>query len=231
MSPQPKLRVLVLDDEETLNDLLCRWLKGIPAPDFEPVPALSLADAYKSLGVGTFDLAILDRRLGDGDGMDVLRRIRNNPTTSAMPVVMLSGMNQERQVILGLEKGADDYLPKPCTEELFRARIRAVLRRNREPSPNRLMNGPGFQLDPVNGRLLVDGRVEHLEPKEIEILLLLLRRPNVVHSAEFVCSEVWGKDRPARNTLESRLSSLRRKLGARAEHLENVRGSGYRLRH
>ncbi len=231
MPPHTRVRVLVLDDDPGQNDLLCLWLKAITVPDFDPVSVHSLEAAYKALAGDTFDLALLDRRLADGDGVEILRYIRNHRSTSAMPVVILSGMSQERQVIDGLERGADAYLPKPCSQELFRAHVLGALRRNRAPSSTRMMDGPGFQLDPVNGRLLVDGRVESLEPKETDILIMLLRRPNVVHSAAFLCSEVWGKDHPALNTLESRLSSLRRKLGARADRLENIRGVGYRLLH
>jgi len=229
MTPQTRLRVLVLDDEPLNNELLCLWLRAISVPAFEPVPVHSIAAAYKALANETFDLALLDRRVGDDDGIDVLRRIRSSSETRAMPVVIVSGLSQEKQVIQGLERGADDYLPKPCSEELFCARILALLRRNHTPSAPPMVAGPGFQLDPVDGRLFVDGRVEQLEPKEKDILLLLLRSPNVVHSAKFLCAEVWGKARTPRNSLETRLSSLRRKLGPRADRLQNVRGSGYRL--
>ncbi|HEX4048310.1 MAG TPA: response regulator transcription factor [Elusimicrobiota bacterium] len=227
--PYSRLRVLVVDDEQCQNDLLCLWLREMLVPDFDPVPVLSLEAAYLALASGAFDLALVDRCLGDGDGLALVRCIRGCEATRAIPVIIFSGLSAEKHVIDGLSRGADDYLSKPCTEELFRARVRAVLKRNREPATNWLMPGPGFELDPVKGRLFVDGRVEHLEPKEIELLLLLLRRPNVVHSAKFLCTEVWGNDTPARNTLESRLSSLRRKLGSVSDRLENVRGTGYRL--
>lgn len=228
MPAQARLRALVVDDNETHNDLVALWLRNIQAPSFEPVLVDNCAAAYRALADQSFDVAILDRVLGDGTGMEILQRIRGRGETKDLPVVFLSGLDKEREVILGLERGADEYLAKPCTEELFRARLLALLRRNRRGGAA-LVSGPGFELDPADGRLLVDGRSEHLEPKEIEILLLLLRRPNVIHSAETLHSAVWGKARTPRNTLESRLSSLRRKLGAQAGCIENVRGSGYRL--
>lgn len=91
------------------------------------------------------------------------------------------------------------------------------------------MHGPGFHLDPADGRLFVDGRVEHLEPKETELLAIFLRRPNIVHSSAFLRESVWGDGDFPNNSLESRMYTLRRKLGKRAEHIETVRGVGYRL--
>ena len=113
--------------------------------------------------------------------------------------------------------------------EMFHARLFAVMRLNRAFERSPLVSGPGFKLDPVDGRLLVDGRVEHLEPKEAELLLIFLRRPGVVHSAAYLHEAVWGEKGRSPNTLETRLCTLRRKLGARASCLETIRGCGYRL--
>jgi DNA-binding response OmpR family regulator len=228
MPPFPPLQVLVVEDEPTNNDLVCLWLKSMRVPNFEPVPVLSFTAACKALSSQKFDLAVLDRVLEDGNGIELLRRIRAGAETENLPVVILSGMFREPEVIHGLNRGADDYLVKPCTQELFSARILAVLRRNRERASS-LVRGPGFELDPTDGRLSVDGRSEHLEPKEAELLLVLLRRPNVVHSAVDLRRAVWGGKRIPHHTLESRLSSLRRKLGARADCLQTIRGIGYRL--
>lgn len=230
MPPTPRLRILVADDDQLLNGLICEWLLGILVPPFEPIPAYSYNIARNHIERGRLDAVLLDRNLGDGDGTTLLRRIREKPETSHLPVVILSGLTREREVIDGLSRGADDYIPKPCSEEMFRARLLAVLSRNRpRSSAPRLIEGPGFELDPMDGRLFVDGRVEHLEPKETEILLLLLRRPNVIHSADFIRREVWCRAEIPRNSLESRLTSLRRKLGSRARCLENIRREGWRL--
>ena len=230
MPPPPRLKILVVDDEPFNNDLIRTWLAGIEEPAFDSVPAHSLAAARAELARRRFDAVLLDRTLGDGDGVELLRAIRSQKETRDLPVLIISGRKAEREVISGLDRGADDYLPKPCTEELFRARLLAVLRRNHHaPGTSALIGGPGFQLDPADGRLIVDGRVEHLEPKEAEILMILLRRAGVVHSAAFLHQEVWGEAALPRNTLETRLSSLRRKLGRRASCLETIRGCGYRL--
>ncbi|HXT01837.1 MAG TPA: response regulator transcription factor [Elusimicrobiota bacterium] len=230
MAPHSRLRVLVVDDEKDVNEMICLWLREMMIPDFDPIPALSLASAYAAVSSGTaFDGVILDRRLEDGDGLELLRFIRGGDATKHLPVIVLSGMDKEPEVIRGLEHGADEYLPKPCNYEMFRAKVRAVLRRNRPAAPTPTVTGPGFVLDPLNGRLTINGRVEKLEKKEAQILMILLRRPNVVHSAAFLCNEVWGTAKVPYNTLETRLSTLRRKLGAHAHLLETVRGSGYRI--
>lgn len=229
MPPRPRLKALVVDDDQPNNDLVRLWLAGIAEPAFDSVPAHSLAAARRELARGRFDAVLLDRTLGDGDGVDLLRSIRSNKETRDLAVLIISGRKAEREIISGLERGADDYLPKPCTSEMFRARLFAALRLNRAPETAPLVSGPGFQVDPVDGRLFVDGRVEHLEPKEAEILLIFLHRPGVVHSAAHLHEAVWGEAGYSPNTLETRLSNLRRKLGRRASCLETIRGCGYRL--
>ncbi|MBI3564674.1 MAG: response regulator transcription factor [Elusimicrobia bacterium] len=225
------LRVLVVEDDPWNSDLIGTWLRDIPDPRFEPTPVASLAEARAALAEPSrFAAVLLDRSLGDGDGLDLLKHIRGRAATRDLPVIILSGRVLERDRIAGLDRGADEYLSKPCSEELLRAHLLAVLRsRARTAAADGRLQGPGFQLDPADGRLFVDGRVEHLEPKEAEILLVFLRRPSVVHSADFLRETVWGKAVLPHNTLETRLSSLRRKLGRRADRLETIRGSGYRL--
>lgn len=229
MPPPLRRNILVVDDDRPNAELIRLWLSDIREPAFDSVAAHSLAAARRELERGRFDAVLLDRVLGDGDGVELLRAIRSNKDTRDLPVLILSGRKAEREVIAGLERGADDYLAKPCTAELFRARLFAVMRLNRAPEKAPLISGPGFQLDPVDGRLMVDGKVEHLEPKEAEILMVLLRRPGVVHSAAFLHETVWGENGYSPNTLETRLSTLRRKLGTRAACLETIRGCGYRL--
>lgn len=219
----------MVDDDQLNNDLIRLWLDGIPAPVFDSIPALSLAAARRELARVSFDAVILDRILGDGDGMELLRSIRSNKVTRDLPVLILSGRKADHEVISGLRNGADDYLAKPCTVEMFRARLFAALRLNRTDGKPGLLGRPGLQLDPADGRLFVDGRVEHLEPKETAVLAIFLRRPDVIHSAVFIYETVWGEDEGPRNTLESRLCTLRRKLGSRASRLETIRGCGYRL--
>lgn len=229
MPPPARLKILVVDDDQLNNDLIRLWLAGIPAPAVDSVPSLSLAAARRELARASFDAVILDRILGDGDGMELLRSIRSNKDTRDLPVLILSGRKADHEVISGLRNGADDYLPKPCTAEMFQARLFAALRLNRTDARPALLGRPGLQLDPADGRLFVDGRVEHLEPKEAEILAIFLRRPGVIHSAAFIHETVWGEGASPRNTLESRLCSLRRKLGAHASRLDTIRGCGYRL--
>lgn len=229
MPPPPRLNVLVVEDDRLNADLLRLWLSDIHEPAFDSVAAHSLAAARRELERGRFDAVLLDRTLGDGDGMELLRSIRSNKETRDLPVIIISGRKAEREVIAGLERGADDYLSKPCTMEMFHARLFAVMHLNRAPEGSPMLSGPGFKLDPVDGRLLVDGRVERLEPKEAEILMILLRRPAVVHSALFLHETVWGESGYSPNTLETRVSTLRRKLGRRAACIETIRGCGYRL--
>lgn len=229
MPRAPTLKILVVEDEPSNSELYRTWLAGIRDPAFESAPAFSLSAARAALASARFDAVLLDRTLGDGDGIDLLRSIRGDAGMRDLPVLILSGRKADREIIAGLNRGADDYLAKPCTAEMFTAHLLAVLRRTHAPENSPLLTGPGFQVDPVDGRLFVAGRVEHLEPKEAKLLTIFLRRPGVVHTAAYLHEEVWGNDRVPHNTLETRISTLRRKLGARAACLETLRGRGYRL--
>jgi two-component system alkaline phosphatase synthesis response regulator PhoP len=230
MRVETTLKILVVEDDPYQGEILGRWLSRMHDPVLVPVLAHSLAAALGVLSERCVDAVVLDRLLGDGDGLTLLGVIRRHKRLRNLPVLLVSGLIASREVVVGLTRGADDYLSKPLSLEVFSARLLAVLRRCRpEATTVELLQGPGFRLDAADGRLLIDGRVEHLEPKEAALLAALLRRQNVILSADALRESAWGGAEQARNTLETRLYTLRRKLGARSACLETIRGKGYRL--
>jgi DNA-binding response OmpR family regulator len=222
-------KILVVEDDPQQAEILRRWLGLMRAPSFEPVLAASLSAALAALSKNRFDVVLLDRVLGDGDGQTLLGVIRRHRSLRDLPVFLMSGLCKDKDIAAGLTRGADEYLSKPMSLEVLTARLLSVMRRCRpEALDLKIVDGPGFRLD-VAGRLLLGERVERLEPKEAELLAVLLHRPNMIHSADDLREMVWGESVQPRNTLESRLYTLRRKLGVHAARLETIRGRGYRF--
>jgi DNA-binding response OmpR family regulator len=183
------------------------------------------------------DVVVLDWMLPKMDGLEVLRRIRQNGST---PILMLTARGEEADRVIGLELGADDYLTKPFSVREFIARVRALLRRaeqvqqilkaDQSSSENLLSHGP-IVLDPHAHIVVLDGVELDLSPMEFSLLHLLMRSPGRAFSRTYLLDTVWGEsyiggDRSVDNTV----LRLRKKLGSLGEDIETVWGIGYRLR-
>jgi DNA-binding response OmpR family regulator len=224
--------VVVCEDDPPTLELLCDHLC---ADRYEALPAPSASDALRLCRFNTPDLLLLDVRLPDASGLDVLREIRGADGTTGfydpdLPVVVLSGRASEPDRVRGLDAGADDYLPKPFSYVELAARVRAVLRRRGEERQGPLRVGE-ISVDPARREVRVSGRQVHLANKEFELLRALASEPHRVFTKEELLRDVWGFRSLGRTrTLDSHASRLRRKLDP--EHgrfVSNVWGVGYRL--
>ena len=176
------------------------------------------------------ELVLLDVMLPEQDGISVLKQLRSHPRTRQLPVIILSARDTEYDKVLGLDNGADDYLPKPFgMMELF-SRIRAVLRRaGQTERPKEYAAGP-LRVLPAHRQVLVGETVLPLTPKEFEILQLLISHPGLVLSRGQIQDQVWGiEDLGETRTVDVHIRTLRQKLGACGEYIETVRGVGYRF--
>ncbi|MDX6708202.1 MAG: hypothetical protein QOI48_4048 [Solirubrobacteraceae bacterium] len=171
------------------------------------------------------DLVVLDVMLPDLDGLEVCRRIqRQRP----LPVLMLTALDSEADLLTGLESGADDYMTKPFSQRELVARVRALLRRaQRSGTPSQAIVGGPIQIDPQRREVRRDGRLVHLTQTEFELLHRLALRPGIVFSRQQLLEEVWGyaDGRTGARTVDSHVAALRRKLGA--DVLRTVQGIGY----
>ena len=221
------MRSLVLEDDARLRSIVVRTLTraGLACDE-----AGSMEAAEELLDLHEYDLLVLDRRLPDGDGLEVCRRARERGFRNS--ILLLTAMDQPEDEVEGLSVGADDYLGKPFEPDVLTARARALLRRNAGRAPAALTAGD-LRLDP--GRRVAfrgDGPLK-LTAREFTILELLMRVPGGVVSREEILEQAWGeREEPMSNTIDVLVGRLRRKLDRpkQPSRIETVRGMGYRLR-
>jgi DNA-binding response OmpR family regulator len=215
-------RILVVEDEGRIASFV---EKGLRANGFTTTVAADGNEALAVARTDQFDLVILDLGLPGRDGLEVLEELRGRDTQT--PVIILTAREGVRDVVSGLEGGADDYVTKPFRFEELLARVRARLRADRTPEPTVLRIGD-CALDLRTRRVLVEGRTVELTAREFALAETFFRHPGQVLSREQLLSHVWGYDYdPGSNVVDVYVRYLRKKLGG--ERISTVRGMGYRL--
>lgn len=218
------MRILVVEDDDRVARGL---LTALRHAGYEVHRVATAADALKAAPA---DVVLLDLGLPDGDGLDVLRELRHRPGTA---VITVTARGEERERVLGLRAGADDYVVKPFGTSELLARIEAVLRRTRahraEPEAEQPIQVGDLVLFAAARSVTVDGQPLSLTRKEFDLLALLLTRAGEVVSRDFIVDQVWHEhwEAPSR-TLDTHMAALRAKLGDHVR-IETVRGVGYRL--
>ena len=226
--------ILVVDDDREIRDLLARFLER------HRIRVTAVRDgreARRAWTNGHYHLVVLDLMLPGETGLDLARWMRSQ---SDIPIVMLTAMGEETDRIIGLELGADDYMPKPFNPRELLARIRAVLRRAGDATEHR--NDPtarallfnGWMLEPARRRLLnPDGAEVALTGGEYDLLLALVERANRVLTRDMLLDLLRGRQAgPFDRAIDVAVSRLRRKLeddGRNAQLIKTVRGGGYVL--
>lgn len=223
-------RILLADDDEELAQLLSDFLTR---EGFDTTVVHTADEAIGRARAEVFDALVLDVMMPGRSGLDALRELRRE---SATPVLMLTALGEDIDRILGLELGADDYIPKPCNPRELAARLRAVLRRARGEGAETLTdlrNGP-ICLRAASRSVSVDGRPVALTATEFDLLVLLLRESGRVVSKERISQSVLGRPLgPFDRSIDVHVSNLRRKLGDGpdgASPITTIHRSGYLLR-
>jgi two-component system, OmpR family, copper resistance phosphate regulon response regulator CusR len=215
-------RILIVEDEARITAFL---EKGLTANGFTTSVAFDARQGLSLARGGGFDLIVLDLGLPDRDGMEVLRDLRETDTRT--PVIILTARDGVADTVIGLESGADDYVPKPFRFEELLARVRVRLRERRAPEPTVLRVGDAA-LDLRTRRVLLGERSMELTAREFALAETFFRHPGQVLSREQLLSHVWGYDYdPGSNVVDVYVGYLRRKLGE--GWIRTVRGMGYRL--
>lgn len=220
-------RILVIDDDVELCGLVTEYLE----PEGFQVEAVHDGEHGLDRALnGDHLLVVLDVMLPKMNGFDVLRRMRS---TSRMPVLLLTARGEDVDRIVGLEIGADDYLPKPFNPRELVARIRAILRRTRaaEGSPGDILRVGNVELNPATRTVLQDGNNVELTSVEFNLLQVLLQEAGQVVSRERLVDTVLGrKFSPFDRSIDMHVSKVRKKLGdtdGGTDYIKTVRGIGY----
>lgn len=179
------------------------------------------------------ELVILDVMLPDEDGYQILNKLRADPATRTIPVIMVTAKTSEIDVVKGLDHGADDYLCKPFGIMEFISRVKAVLRRSAAAAPApapKTLNFGSIVLDDMARTVRVDGAPVELTFKEYALLHLFMEHPEQVLARERIMKEVWDTDDLLESrTIDMHVRTLRQKLGAAGEAIRTVRKVGYKL--
>ena len=221
--------VLLCDDE---RDLLSVLDFNLRAAGFETILATRGEEAMLALKRRIPDLVLLDLMLPDLPGTEICRRIKSDPRTRHVPVVMLTAKGEEVDRVVGFELGADDYVTKPFSVRELVLRLKAVLRR---ASGGRSLEQPREQVGPIRvdveaHRAFADGVEIELTPLEFRLLTTFMSRLGRVQSREQLLEDVWEMSPDVETrTVDTHVKRLREKLGAGRDLLETVRGIGYRM--
>ena len=219
--------IYLVEDDGSIRDFVLYALNG---QNMEARGFACPSQFYAALEQRLPDLVLLDLMLPEEDGLSVLRRLRHGAATQAVPVIILSAKDTEFDKIMGLDAGADDYLPKPFSMmELF-SRIRAVLRRSAQTPQQEVYQVGALQVWPAHRKVLVDGTEVALTPKEFELLRLFISNPGLALSRGQIQDKVWGLEYLGETrTVDVHIRTLRQKLGVCGEYIGTVRGVGYRF--
>ncbi|MFO7652549.1 MAG: response regulator transcription factor [Candidatus Krumholzibacteriia bacterium] len=178
------------------------------------------------------DLVVLDLMLPGLSGLEVCRRLKSEPATAALPIIILTARGEEEDVVAGFEAGADDYVTKPFSPRILRARVSAMLRR--QQSAGRDVDGVlrvfDIVIHPGRHEVMVDEQEVRLTNTEFRILHFLASRPGWVFTRNQIVRAVHGEDYPVTGrSVDVQMAALRKKLGPAGRHIETVRGVGYKL--
>ena len=225
--------ILLIEDQPATRQFLA---DNLLTDGYDVLEADCAAEGQRLMENRYPDLAIVDLTLPDGDGLQLLRRVRSADRVAGridpeLPLLVLSGRASELDRLRGFERGCDDYVVKPFSYQELVARIRALLRRTeRRPALGRLRVG-ALEVDPMAREVWVRGRRVELSKKEFALLRALASEPTRVFSREELLRGVWGfRSMGATRTLDSHAFRLRKKLGhAGDQFVINVWGVGYRL--
>lgn len=223
-------KVLIVEDEELIAKMISNCFL---AAGFQTIVECDGLSGYHAFETSAPDLVILDLMLPGLDGYSVCRKIRRK---SNIPIIMLTGLADVDDQLMGYEAKADDYMTKPFHPDILIAKAKALLclysRSEASPVPNvkGILSYHGLALDKHARKVQVDGTDIDLEPKQFEILLLLMTNKNTVLSRDQLLDAIWGYDFVgSERVVDSHIKKLRKKLMYKAYMIVTVPGSGYRF--
>lgn len=220
--------IYLVEDDDSIRELI---LYTLHTTGFEAEGFRNAADFWQALEKELPQLVLLDIMLPDEDGLHILKRLRAGAETADLPVMMLTAKSSEYDRVVGLDSGADDYMPKPFGMMELVSRVRALLRRAAKPAAeDKLFTAGSLAVDVKRRAVTVDGEPVILTYKEFELLCYLLENRGVVLSRDQILTKIWDYNYSGETrTVDVHIRTLRQKLGDAGALIETVRGVGYRL--
>jgi DNA-binding response OmpR family regulator len=229
--PMHKEQIVVIEDEGDILELI---EYNLNREGYKVLLARDGESGLQSVRQEAPDLVLLDLMLPKLDGIEVCRRLKQDPLTRGIPIVMVTAKGEESDIVLGLGVGADDYIPKPFSPKELIARVKAVLRRGQlkdeRGAGERIVRG-AVTVDASRHEVLVEGTAVEFTATEFRLLYLLASHPGRVFTRDHLISRVIGEDALVidRN-IDVHIRAVRKKLGSQRDYVETIRGVGYRFR-
>ena len=217
--------IYLVEDDDSIRELV---LYTLHTTGFEAEGFRNAADFWQALEKELPQLVLLDIMLPDEDGLHILKRLRAGAETADLPVMMLTAKSSEYDRVVGLDSGADDYMPKPFGMMELVSRVRALLRRAAKPATeDKLFTAGSLAVDVKRRAVTVDGEPVILTYKEFELLCYLLENRGVVLSRDQILTKIWDYNYSGETrTVDVHIRTLRQKLGDAGALIETVRGVG-----
>jgi len=224
-----KERVLIVEDEKNIAKLI-RY--NLEKAEYDCTTARTGEDAVYLSGKHGFDIVILDIMLPGIDGFEVCRKIKQDPRSKDIPIIMLTAKGEAVDRIVGLELGADDYMVKPFSPRELILRIKAILKRGKaQPLKKETITAGDISVNIPKHKVYVKGREIELTRMEFKLLTTLMERGGRVQDRDKLLNDVWNIDTMINTrTIDTHIKKLREKLGKAGDMIETVRGMGYRLK-
>ncbi len=223
------LNILVVEDEEAIREML---IMALGQNQLNVTAVASAEEALKTLADKTMDLLVLDWMLPGISGVELARRLKNDPHYKQLPIILLTARGEEADKIRGLEIGADDYMTKPFSPKELVARIKAVMRRSGKLNESGQISVDTIVLDPEQHRLSIDGKTLEISPTEFKLMQFFMSNPDKVYSRTHLLDQVWGRSvYIEERTVDVHIRRLRKILAEydREDLIQTVRGFGYRF--
>ncbi len=222
--------ILVVEDEREIQELI---VYNLSKEGYQTAAVGTGEEALHAVNTARPDLVLLDLMLPGVDGLEVARRLKGDPATRDLPIIILTARAEEADIVSGLEVGADDYIPKPFSPRVLIARIRAVLRRSPQSvvDPTAALTLGDLTIHPGRHEVLLRGEPLRLTRTEFRVLHVLASRPGWVFTRCQIADAIHeGDGLVTDRSIDVQIVGLRRKLGLAGPRIETVRGVGYRLR-
>ncbi len=231
-----KQAILVVEDENEIRELISY---NLLREGYQVAGVATGREALEFIESRPIDLVLLDLMLPDVDAFALCRRLKGDPKTASIPIIIVSALGQESDIVNGLSLGAEDYVTKPFSPRVLLARVRAVFRRMSAPDARTGGRSPSdsgtriHDLEIIPGRheVLYQGRPIELSTTEFRVLMLLASKPGWVFTRPQILDGVHGENCPVTDrAVDVQIVGLRKRLGPAGKYIETVRGVGYRLR-